>query len=288
MNNYCIYTDQFLDNGEISSEHIIPLSLGGVNGFEVDVEKEANKLFGSKIDGKLSNDFLVLLDRKNHNARGHSNKKVIPVWNKVRVRETGEPIQIRFEEVSKTKWISPITKKEINKEEYRGKSIEITQKLDLYVTFQFVAKVALAAGYFIYGDLFKNNADTQSLREFVSAEDLHSREAAGFDKLRFTDRFHHKEKDTGDYLMFKGLSSLRNSSAVIIMLCESEMILTVSILGKYLATVSFDCDTTNFPNDGKHRLGHVVYLNSTDNIETMSFYDAVSLLAKKLNIDCEK
>ena len=34
---YCPYTDQEINEGETSKEHIIPLSLGGVNGFEIPV-----------------------------------------------------------------------------------------------------------------------------------------------------------------------------------------------------------------------------------------------------------
>lgn len=85
-------------------------------------------------------------------------------------------------------------------------------------------------------------------------------------------------------MMFKEISSLRNSSAVIIMLCESNLIISVSILGKYLGTVNVDANTDEFPNDGSFRLGQVIFLNSSSDIERISYYDAVAEVAKKLGI----
>ncbi|MEQ5768287.1 HNH endonuclease [Halomonas sp. H33-56] len=172
MSTYCIYTDREYPHKELTREHIIPLSLGGVNGFEILVEKEINKFFGSKVDGKLANDFLIKLDRKNADARGHSNKPVQPVWNKVSVKETGEPLQIKFEKPGDTKWISAISKKEIDKTSLNKKEISISLSVDTTISFQFTAKVALAAGYFIYGDMFKDQADTTSLRKFSTARTL--------------------------------------------------------------------------------------------------------------------
>ena len=55
---YCPYTDRELPESKSSSEHIIPLSLGGVNGFEIPVDATFNSILGSEIDGKLATDFL--------------------------------------------------------------------------------------------------------------------------------------------------------------------------------------------------------------------------------------
>lgn len=40
---YCIYSNQVISNADTSREHIIPLSMGGMDGFEIPVGKEINK-----------------------------------------------------------------------------------------------------------------------------------------------------------------------------------------------------------------------------------------------------
>ena len=47
---YCPYTDREIPESKSSSEHIIPLSLGGVNGFEIPVDATFNSTLGSEID----------------------------------------------------------------------------------------------------------------------------------------------------------------------------------------------------------------------------------------------
>ena len=72
---YCPYTDREIPERESSSEHIIPLSLGGVNGFEIPVDATCNSTLGGGIDGKLATEFLWELRRTEHDARGHSGKE---------------------------------------------------------------------------------------------------------------------------------------------------------------------------------------------------------------------
>jgi len=71
---YCPYTNKDISESETTSEHIIPLSLGGINGFEIPVCKIFNSNVGSKIDGALANDFLILMKRNELDVRGHSKK----------------------------------------------------------------------------------------------------------------------------------------------------------------------------------------------------------------------
>ncbi len=71
---YCIYTDKVVSINKTNLEHIIPLGLGGCNGFCIRVDKTKNSALGSHIDGKLSNDFLISLLRRHKDFRGHSGK----------------------------------------------------------------------------------------------------------------------------------------------------------------------------------------------------------------------
>jgi hypothetical protein len=69
---YCPYTDRDIPIDDSNPEHIIPLSLGGLNGFTLPVSKDFNSRAGSEIDGALANDFLVMSERDKHSVWGHS------------------------------------------------------------------------------------------------------------------------------------------------------------------------------------------------------------------------
>ena len=79
---YCPYTDCDISEDQASSEHIIPLSLGGIGGLEIDVDRDANSQLGNELDGALANDFFVSIRRTEHNARGHSRKDLWAISKK--------------------------------------------------------------------------------------------------------------------------------------------------------------------------------------------------------------
>ena len=71
---YCIYSGKEIDEKASNIEHIIPISLGGCDELTIRVDREINSKIGSQIDGKLTQDFLIALDRVKNGDRGHSKK----------------------------------------------------------------------------------------------------------------------------------------------------------------------------------------------------------------------
>ena len=69
---YCLYSNRELPESKTNREHIIPLSLGGVNGFEIAVDATLNSEIGTALDGALANELLFALRRTKYDARGHS------------------------------------------------------------------------------------------------------------------------------------------------------------------------------------------------------------------------
>jgi hypothetical protein len=273
-----------MSSADISREHIIPLSMGGMDGFEIPVGKEINKKVGSKIDGKVSNDPFIALDRKNAQVKGHSGKLAQPVWKNVKVGDEKQPLQIRFNAPGETEHWCPKTKTTVDTSSLAGKKGEIQLKVDIIPPLLFVAKVALAAGYFVYGDIFKNNADITSLQDLVNIEPKKQEKVLSSSRLRFIDRFQHEEKDIGDYLMFKEIGELKSCSTVTLMQHQDGFVVAVSILGKFLGAVDVDAQMDDFPNEGNHRQGHVVFLDRENGIETMSFYDAVCIVGERYGL----
>lgn len=71
---YCIYSGKEIIESEANVEHIIPLSLGGSDKFTIMVSKELNSYLGSKVAGKMTQDFLISMDRVKRDGKGHSKK----------------------------------------------------------------------------------------------------------------------------------------------------------------------------------------------------------------------
>ena len=91
---YCIYTDAEVPDSAGNYDHIIPLSLGGSDSFCVWSDRNFNSKVGSSIDGALANDALIVLARRDADARGHSGTEVLPTWKKTTL--DGRPVQVSW------------------------------------------------------------------------------------------------------------------------------------------------------------------------------------------------
>lgn len=159
--------------------------------------------------------------------------------------------------------------------------VEMETKMDLYTRVKFVAKVALAAGYFAYKDLFVQFADHDMLRKFILSEDPLNEK---FSDLKSYDSFSLvKEKDNGQHNIIKFLIEALGGSSVIIGFAENRMIISVGIGAKYIGMVNFKAQSSQFPMDDENRLGKV--FQCTDNqLRVNSFWSAIYQLNKQFEI----
>lgn len=256
---YCVYTDQFHDVKDMTPEHVIPLSLGGTNKFCIDVNSEKNKILGSKIDGKMSNDYLVSCIRRKNDFKGHSNQSPLTKLTNVKMKETGKPVQLIFGK-NINKVYDLIEKRDLTREETVGKNFQIKISMDKHIRSLFVTKTALAAGYFIYGKTFIENSDHDSLRSYMEFSNHSDMSLVENLNLRFIDQFTDAEDKqtvlTKKYftLLFKEL----NCSSVKFALCSEHFIVSVAIGGEYIGSVNFKANTGKFPNQDKFSGGQVI------------------------------
>ena len=163
---YCPYTDGDIPEAQSSPEHIIPLSLGGINGLEISVDSAVNSQVGSKLDGALANEFLFALKRTKFDTRGHSGKEPTALIRKANYGEDRRPAQVHFHSKEGLKvWDS---RDEAFKE--RVPSFEISGTIDIDLPVRFASKVALAAGYYASGNLFRQNVDHQQFRDVMNTD----------------------------------------------------------------------------------------------------------------------
>lgn len=245
---YCIYTGQYILNSESSIEHIIPLSLGGADRFTISVDRELNSIAGRTVDANMANDFLVRMNTIRKGYRGHSKNEPVLKVKKAKIKDS--PVSVHFKKKGMEIY-DPIKKRIVNE----GASVQMETKMGLDTRIKFTSKVALAAGYFAYSDIFINYADHERLREFVFSENI---QEESFSDLKFYDPFTKvKDADEGMHSMFKYLIKALGGSSVILSFSESSIIVYVGIGGEYIGTVNFKADSKKFAMDDENRLGKV-------------------------------
>ena len=259
---YCPYTDRELPEAKTNREHIIPLSLGGVDGFELPVSAAFNSDVGSELDGALANEFLFALRRTEYDARGHSRKPPMATIRRSTYGDDGRPAQVHFHKKEGVKvW-------DAKDREFKGgeHTIRVNTRLSIDLPVRFVAKVALSAGYLVYQGLFRNHVDHRQLRDVMRTDpaklDLAKGPTAlGLDHLtlRVDNYLHAAPTDLDSHVLWLRMfcASVRGSVVVLITGRDSFGV-GVGILGQYVGMVNVPAATTDFPKKGVHRWGHVL------------------------------
>ena len=259
---YCPYTDREIPKVRSNREHIIPLSLGGTNELTIDVDRESNSQLGRELDGALANDFLVALRRSEYGARGHSRKDPWAISRNASHGDEARPAQVQLHRRHGLKlWDA----KECELTWGSG-NIQFVTHLDIYLPIRFTAKVALTAGYFVYGDHFRHHVDHHQLRKIMQMnlaniyqEDVERR----LDEYRYTALADDYLNETPSQKHWR-LRCIREfcdgirGSAVVLIPEKERLLVSVGILGKYLALINVPADTEKFPNEGDFEWGHVL------------------------------
>lgn len=253
---YCVYTDK--ETIDPSPEHIFPLSLGGHDDFVIEVDRKFNNDIGSRVDGKLANDFIVLFERDRAGAVGHSKKHPIPIVKNAKLTD-GTPVQVKFGKDGLSLF-DLRGRKNIERTDSRAHQVQCNNiKIDIDIDIIFVAKVALAAGYYAYGDDFVKNVQADEFRKIMNFDEQN----LPADSLaRVYSRFH--EPDEGDdmFHILKRMTEIGSCSSVILAPSSETFGVAVSILGKFLGFISVPCKSSNLVNDGDYKYGHCIYIQN--------------------------
>ena len=253
--SYCPYTDQDYPDSETSPEHIIPLSLGGVNGFEVAVHKDANADIGSSIDAAMAEDFLVKMRRNRFDVRGHSGKEPVVVVKQAK-NASGLPLQVALNQRSGLQVWSPRHGEHVTDE--RAANLELKLIVNIDTAMKFVAKVALSAGYFVYGELFRNHVKHSDFRAIMNFEPSNPSGHEGVE-ARIDDRF--SESTNEDVRIFRALCKASEPYSIVGFAHSNDRFgVFVGILGDYAGMIHVPAVMEGFPKNGEHEMGHVIQL----------------------------
>jgi hypothetical protein len=253
---YCPYTDRDIPLTESSPEHIIPLALGGMNGFTIAVSSDFNSRVGSEIDGALANDFLVKSKRDKHGAKGHSKKHPENVFPNASNADTGEPLHVTLGQVRGLRLWDPKQKRDVTGQ---GQKVNIGFKVDIDVAHRFVAKVALSAGYLVYGDQFRKHVKHEDFRKIMNQRPTEMGDVLKTIEAQYDDRFLEPESINQKILRMM-MTGFGPHSAIALIPNSRSLSVVVSVLGDYIGMLSVPADTKTFPNTGEYRQGQFFVL----------------------------
>ena len=259
---YCPYTDRDIPKARSNTEHIIPKSLGGADELTIPVDKKFNSRLGSKLDRALANDFFVTLRRSQYEAPGHSGKEPWATSKKAEYGDNNRSAQVQIHRKHGMKlWDARYQELITN-----PGTVQFNTRLDTYLPILFAAKVALAAGYYVYGDQFRSQVDHHQLREImrIGLDSLNDRDELNkLDQDCFTvraDDYLCAEPPTSDWRLrcIRDFCGKLKGSVILLIPSEQNLVISVGILGKYLAMINVPADTTTFPNENDYEWGQVL------------------------------
>ena len=144
--------------------------------------------------------------------------------------------------------------------------VHISTSLNIDLPCRFASKVALAAGYFVYGNLFRHHVDHNQLRDVMKTDPAtlnldRSPEELGLGHLTLrVDSYLREVCEESDPTLFclRSFCSRVKGSVVVLMPGHNCFGVAVGILGQYVGMVNVPANTTSFQNQGQYRLGHVL------------------------------
>jgi hypothetical protein len=253
---YCIYLDAI--SSDLSLEHIIPKSLGGLDDFSILADKKFNNSTASTIDAGLANDFLMLFDRDRQKAAGHSGTHPEPRVKKATL-EDGTPVQVTFA-ASGLRIYNLRERRYLTDHERSGRTISLEGvTIHLDADLKFVAKVGLAAGFFAYGDLFREQVQHSELRKIVNAEHLNQITPDVRVHCRFPSE---QELESETLQILKLATESVECSSVLLMPGKGCFGIAVGVLGNFMGMINVKADIAGFPNTGAYDAGHCIYLQN--------------------------
>jgi len=232
---------------------IIPLSLGGVNGFEIPVCKNFNSWAGSKIDAKIANELIIQSRRTNLKVKSQSRKIAEMYFKNARDEETGHLLQVKITKDQGIRARAPYV--EEGSKAPTGKTIQFSVTGDIDIWLRYVAKVSLSAGYFAYGNLFRKNVNTVDLRNIMtkSNDELLKKHS----DMNVHAHYLYMGDETQEIKLYKHIcKAVGNHSCVGIIPSNKYLTFFVGILGGYIGLIRVEADTREFPNEKKYWWGH--------------------------------
>jgi len=278
--SFCIYSNSDVADGDSNDEHIFPLSLGGHDKFTIKVSKLANHRANRELDEKLKACPFLATNRKRHGARGHRGKIPSPPNSKITVGPD-KSVVFKFDGNDLLQFYSHKRRKLLTAEDIKTEGATFCLRQERSLRLKFTAKVALASGYFVYGNVFVENAKTEDLRALMNYQGEHHDKTA-FDDITATGWYWPEPVGASDTMMhgtFQQINDIFDCSfvALITSAVPDKIIIVVGVLGHLTGVISCPANCDRFPKSGDYDLGHVVILKNND-VQRLSFRQCLQLI----------
>jgi hypothetical protein len=207
----------------------------------------------------MAEDFLVKMKRNRFDIRGHSGREPIFVV-KHATNGQGLPVQIELNQRSGLAVWSPRDREYVA--DQRAANLTMKFSVNIDTAMKFVAKVALSAGYFVYGELFRNKVKHGDFRAIMNYDPSNSNGCEGIE-ARVDDRF--SESVNADLQIFRMICRASEPYSIVGFAHSNNRFgVFVGILGDYIGLIHVPAAMEGFPKDGDHQMGHVIQLKNPE------------------------
>lgn len=164
------------------------------------------------------------------------------------------------------------------------KRFTATVRFDMNARVRFAAKVALGAGYLLYGDFFRYYVKHKDLCLLMSHGVSRNLLAAGDVTLRLYDQFSEvSDEDRAKLVVIREIYRSTSASGVIFGHGPSNLVVIVGVLGQYLASLNVEADMEVLDLSAEFDWGQVVFIQGGQ-LHHASLRQAIALLAEKFGV----
>ncbi|WP_417500090.1 hypothetical protein [Methylophaga sp.] len=146
---------------------------------------------------------------------------------------------------------SPRHKRYLEDSESAGLTTHFKTSINLTTKIRFTAKVAIGAGYFIYGSAFADFAKVDHLRALMKLDEVNMS-----DDIKVIDPW--ESELTHQQKLIREMGKVFGLSTVIAVPSENGISFSVTCLGEFCGILRVPADTTKLKNSGDHTWGHIL------------------------------
>jgi hypothetical protein len=166
---WCVYTGKFHDSSEMTDDHILSLSMGGLDVFTIRCSKEGNLHVNKTLDEKFARQPFVANLRRALQFKSHRKKQSLVRWDatiadlKASLDMSGDAIQVDSFRSSGPNAINV-------RQAADGKIFRTEFIFDTDLILRYGCRLALGTGYYLFGDVFREYGYHDELRGLMNSK----------------------------------------------------------------------------------------------------------------------
>ena len=165
---WCVYTGKFHDPSEMTDDHILSLSMGGLDAFTIRCSKAGNSDVNRTLDEKFARQPFVANLRRALRFESHRRNRGL-VRFATKIGDAKAFLNMSAEEIQLESFRSSAPNAINFRQAASGKSFRTEFNFDTDLILRYGCRLALGTGYFLFGDVFRDYGYHDELRALMNS-----------------------------------------------------------------------------------------------------------------------